>query len=153
MGQQQLLLLVLGIIVVGLAVVVGIYGFSINQTKANADAMVNEALRIASDVQSWSIKPGMFGGRPDTETMADVTFDKIGYVNSSGTYYGLDGDFSLETSLGTGCASPNVPSGNTPIIYINATNTNTGNNICVAIAGPEADDIGTDATYGNGVTI
>ena len=39
MGQQQLLLLVLGIVIVGLAVVVGIQAFSENQRKANADAM------------------------------------------------------------------------------------------------------------------
>ena len=71
MGQQQLLLLILGVIVVGLAVIVGIYAFSRNQIKANADAMVVDALRIASDIQTWSIKPGMAGGRLDNETIDD----------------------------------------------------------------------------------
>ena len=36
MGQQQLLLLVLGIVIVGLAVVVGIQAFGENQKKANS---------------------------------------------------------------------------------------------------------------------
>ncbi|MEM8559345.1 MAG: hypothetical protein AAGG50_16105 [Bacteroidota bacterium] len=62
MGQQQLLLLVLGIVIVGLAVVVGIQAFSENQTKANADAQVNDAIRIASDAQAWALKPTAFGG-------------------------------------------------------------------------------------------
>ncbi len=151
MGQQQLLLLVLCVITVGLAVIVGIYAFSRNQTKANADAMVNEALRIAADVQAWTIKPSTVGGRLDNETLAHVTFDKIGYPNSGGGYQGIDGDFTLSTTLGAGCDTPHVPSQSTPLIYVNVTNSDTGNNICVAIAGSEGNDIGTDATYGNGV--
>ena len=51
MGQQQLLLLVLGIVIVGLAVVVGIQAFSENQKQANADQMVNDAIRIAFSSQ------------------------------------------------------------------------------------------------------
>ena len=62
MGQQQLLLLVLGVVIVGLAVVVGIQAFGENQTKANADAMVNDGVRIASDAQAWKLKPQAFGG-------------------------------------------------------------------------------------------
>ncbi len=152
MGQQQLLLLVLSIIIAGLAIVMGMSAFSRNQVKSNADSLVNEALRIASDVQTWSVKPTMVGGRPDNETLADVTFDKIGYSNSGGTYTTPDGDFLLETTLGADCDTPVVPSGNTPVIYVNASNADTGNSICIAIAGDEAEDIGTDAKYGSGIT-
>ena len=62
MGQQQLLLLVLGIVIVGLAVVVGISAFSENRIKASADALVTDGLRIASDVQAWALKPDQLGG-------------------------------------------------------------------------------------------
>ncbi len=62
MGQQQLLLLVLGIVIVGLAVVVGIQAFGENQKKSNQDAMVNDGIRIASDAQAWALKPAAFGG-------------------------------------------------------------------------------------------
>ena len=86
MGQQQLLLLVLGIVIVGLAVVVGIQAFSENQTKANADAMVNDAVRIASDAQAWALKPSQFGGGSGsfqpldaTGTAASITFTNLGY--------------------------------------------------------------------------
>ena len=63
MGQQQLLLLVLGIVIVGLAVVVGIQAFSENQKKANADALLLTAMRIATDAQAWLQKPEALGGR------------------------------------------------------------------------------------------
>ena len=41
MGQQQLLLLVLTIVIVGMAVLIGIQAFSQNQKKANIDALTN----------------------------------------------------------------------------------------------------------------
>ena len=76
MGQQQLLLLVLGIVIVGLAVVVGIQAFGENQKKANADAMVNDGVRIASDAQAFVAQAGQaFGGG----ALAGATFTKIGY--------------------------------------------------------------------------
>ncbi len=152
MGQQQLLFLVLGIIIVGLAFVFAITLFDINNTKSNADAMVNEAFRMVTDIQAWAVKPSMVGGRTSGETIADVTFTDIGYPNSGGSYHSPNGDFTLSTSLGSSCDTPVIPSGKTALIYINATNADTGNNICVAIAGTVAADVGTDAKYGSGIT-
>ena len=103
MGQQQLLLLVLGIVIVGLAIVVGINAFSEARVKSNADALVTDALRMSSDAQDWKQKPQIFGGSPDT-TKADpddfsaLTFtalaysgdrvcpDQVGYENVNGFY-------------------------------------------------------------------
>lgn len=65
MGQQQLILLVLSTIIVGLAIVVGIRAFSENNVKSNADAMTQDMVRIASDAQAWKVKPQAFGGSPD----------------------------------------------------------------------------------------
>ena len=72
MGQQQLLLLVLGIVIVGLAVVVGIQAFGENQRKSSADAMINDGVRIASDTQAWSLKPTAFGGPGELGLAAPV---------------------------------------------------------------------------------
>lgn len=80
MGQQQLLLLVLGIVIVGLAVVVGIQAFSENQKQANADMMVNDAIRIASDAQAWKLKPGAFGGGASASNWTGLNFGQIGYA-------------------------------------------------------------------------
>ena len=52
MGQQQLLLLVLGIVIVGIAVVAGITAFSEGKDKADRDAAAADAMRIVSDVQA-----------------------------------------------------------------------------------------------------
>ncbi len=80
MGQQQLLLLVLGIVIVGLAVVVGIQAFSENQKQANADMMVNDAIRIASDAQAWKLKPGAFGGGASATNWTGLNFGQLGYT-------------------------------------------------------------------------
>jgi hypothetical protein len=94
MGQQQLLLLVLGIVIVGLAVVVGIQAFGENQKKANADAMVNDAIRIASDAQAWNLKPQAFGGGDGAFTGA--SFEQLGYsTNADGDYENLNGVYTL----------------------------------------------------------
>lgn len=112
MGQQQLLLLVLGIVIVGLAVVVGIQAFGENQKKANSDALVNDGVRIASDTQAWVLKPQAFGG--GNGSFADVTFQQLGYNasdNTAGaTYSNLNGEFQLSaiTADGvtiTGCST------------------------------------------------
>lgn len=96
MGQQQLLLLVLGIVIVGLAVVVGIQAFSENQKKANADAMVNDAIRIASDAQAWKLKPAAFGGGASATPYWDgLSFSQMGYEETSGTYTNLNADYVM----------------------------------------------------------
>ena len=103
MGQQQLLLLVLGIVIVGLAVVVGIQAFGENQKKANSDAMVNDGVRIASDAQAWKLKPGAFGGGGDivAETsFAGLSFEQLGYElggnGCTATQYGnLNGCYTM----------------------------------------------------------
>lgn len=97
MGQQQLLLLVLGIVIVGLAVVVGIQAFGENQKKANADAMVNDGVRIASDIQAWALKPQAFGGPATSGDFSDVTFQQIGYRISGTDYTNLNATYNLGT--------------------------------------------------------
>ena len=102
MGQQQLLLLVLGIVIVGLAVVVGIQAFGENQKKANSDALVNDGVRIASDAQAWNLKPAAFGGGDGS--FEEVSLPKLGYTLSTGAadakcptgqYENLNGCFAL----------------------------------------------------------
>ncbi len=102
MGQQQLLLLVLGIVIVGLAVVVGINAFGENQKRANADALVNDALRIASDLQAYALKPEQFGGAGGfdnlvADTPDDLFFrDGLGYtLDDDDTYSNVNGEFSF----------------------------------------------------------
>ena len=96
MGQQQLLLLILTIVVVGLAVVAGIEAFDENERKTTIDSITNDAVRLATDIQSWSLRPVAYGGPEDGEGFTNVTLNRIGYVtDDAGTYATLNGQFSL----------------------------------------------------------
>lgn len=83
MGQQQLLLLVLGIVIVGIAVVAGIQAFSEGKTKADRDAAQSDAMRVISDMQAWKLKPAAFGGGSGASGFTGVSFKAIGIPDSS----------------------------------------------------------------------
>jgi hypothetical protein len=104
MGQQQLLLIVLGIVVVGIAVLVGINAYSESSVKSNSDALLQEALRIASDAQVWKAKPEMMGGSPDDSkgsqaNFSDLDYMKLGYSSNhivdADCYRTQNGEFVL----------------------------------------------------------
>lgn len=62
MGQQQLLLIVLGVIIVGIAVVVGINVFTASATEANRNAVISDLTNLASMAQQHYRKPAAMGG-------------------------------------------------------------------------------------------
>ncbi len=62
MGQQQLLLIVLGVIVVGIAVVVGINLFSASSASSNRDAVISHLTTLGSNAQLFYRKPIPLGG-------------------------------------------------------------------------------------------
>ena len=51
MGQQQLLLIVLGVIIVGIAVVVGISVFTASSSSSNQDAVISDLQNISANAQ------------------------------------------------------------------------------------------------------
>lgn len=147
MGQQQLLLLTLGIVIVGMATVAGIQIFSEHRIRANADAGVAGGLRIVTDCQVWALKPPLFGGKLLGQTLAACDFSTIGYPSSTGTTYtSVDGRYTLSTS--NACSEePSIPSGRTPLVYINFGNDDTQVKACIGVAGTHAEDIGTRVEY------
>lgn len=62
MGQQQLLLIVVGIVVVGLAVITGIETFRQQSTSNQVDDVLNRNLRIAQEAMNWRGRATMYGG-------------------------------------------------------------------------------------------
>jgi hypothetical protein len=76
MGTQQLLLIVLGVIIVGIAVVVGINIFGQNAEQAAKDAAIQDCLRIAATAQGYYRKPEMLGGGGNDFT--DITMANCG---------------------------------------------------------------------------
>ena len=91
MGQQQLLLIILGVIVVGIAVAVGITMFTDNAVSANKDAVTNDLVNLASRAQQYYRRPLALGGGQGAFTgltangagLAKLTSKAI---NSNGTY-------------------------------------------------------------------
>jgi hypothetical protein len=62
MGQQQLLLIALGVILVGVAVVLGIQYFRVGAEQAAKDELVAHSMTIGSNAQEWFSKPVSMGG-------------------------------------------------------------------------------------------
>jgi hypothetical protein len=62
MGQQQLLLIVLGVIIVGIAVVVGINLFNANAEESAKDTLVSEGTNLGAMAQQYFKKPIALGG-------------------------------------------------------------------------------------------
>lgn len=68
MGQQQLLLIVLGVIIVGIAVVVGISVFTASGSAANRDAVISDLTNLTAMAQQYYRKPTALGGGNRTFT-------------------------------------------------------------------------------------
>jgi hypothetical protein len=126
MGQQQLILLVLATVIVGLAIVVGINAFSENSVKANYDAMMHDAMRIANDGQAWIQKPAQFGG-PATSPASSEDFSgltsvsQLGYSESKTAkdYETLNGCYTIAaTNAGLTITANNVVNQNRVVVEV-----------------------------------
>ena len=62
MGQKQLILIVLGVIIVGVAIAVGINYFHNKAVQLNRDAVIKNLNTLASDAQAYYKKPNEQGG-------------------------------------------------------------------------------------------
>lgn len=90
MGQQQLLLLVLGVIIVGVSIVVGIGMFNQHAEKGNIDMVVNELMGMAGLAHQYYLKPESMGG--GSQKFTGITKDDIGASKDSpiGTQFTLN---------------------------------------------------------------
>ena len=91
MGQQQLLLLVLSAIIVGVSIVIGINMFSSSAVQANQDAVLQDCLNIGARAQEWYRKPVNLGGGGRSFT----NLDSVGVLNMSETNPNVSAPFLL----------------------------------------------------------
>jgi hypothetical protein len=61
-GQQQLLLIILGVIIVGIAIAVGLSMFSAQSVQSNKDAIINDLNNLAANAYQFRIRPSSMGG-------------------------------------------------------------------------------------------
>lgn len=140
MGQQQLLLLVLGIVIVGLAVVVGIQAFDENMKKANADALTNDAVRIASEAQAWKLKPAAFGGGAAVANFTGLTLEALGYDTDDDN----NGDCADgEIQNANGCIAGAVNGANFVITATSTPDSDLDNQVVATVSGTASTDIAT----------
>ena len=62
MGQQQLLLIILGVIVVGIAIAAGIYLFSGKSVSSNKDAILDDLQNLGQYAYRYKMRPEPLGG-------------------------------------------------------------------------------------------
>jgi hypothetical protein len=84
MGQQQLLLIVLGVIIVGIAVVVGINVFTASSEEASKDAVVADCTTIGAMAQQYFRKPTAMAGGGNS--FVDFAVPAALVENANGTY-------------------------------------------------------------------
>jgi hypothetical protein len=101
MGQQQLLLIILGVIIVGIAVAVGITMFQDNAISANKDAVTNDLVNLAAKAQQFFRKPVALGGGGNAFSGNGNNVDSIGVLVSPAFYDNDNGGYSISTLAAT----------------------------------------------------
>jgi hypothetical protein len=102
MGQQQLLLIVLAVIIVGLAIVIGIELFSRHHQKANTASDQKIMLEFAGRAQLWKQTPLLFGGglSSDPADFSSFTVYSIGLK-----VFQISGESAIVQVPAVGCFS------------------------------------------------
>ena len=156
MGQQQLLLLVLSTVIVGLATVAGIQAFDEGQSQATQDALTQRGLTIGTDITAALNQPSQLGG-------VSLSSDKEQIAAAAGLTAN-DGS-SEDTEAGTGIPAPgagnnadcDITGTGGPITIVCAesgsgSNNNSGSNLGQTVT-VEADMEGSDVTKINGTDV
>jgi len=106
MGQQQLLLVILVTIIVGVATVVAINVFGTSAKNANLDAVRQDVLTIGSQAQGWYMKPTMMNGGGGSFTGLNFTTLGFGYSKAIDSptapldVSNANGEYKLDASAG-----------------------------------------------------
>jgi len=95
MGQQQLLLVILVTIIVGIATVVAINTFGSAADQANIDAVTSDVATLASAAQGFYMRPEMLGG-------GGRSFDGLTFEGLAFPYSGIaDGGLTVQNENGS----------------------------------------------------
>ena len=81
MGQTQILMIVLAVIIVGIAVAAGIQMFGKSAVTANRDAVLGDCQAIASQAMQFYKKPAEMGG--GARTFTGLTLAKLNWPASN----------------------------------------------------------------------
>jgi hypothetical protein len=96
MGQQQLLLIILGVIVAGIAVAVGITMFTDSAISANRDAVTNDLVNLAARAKQYYRRPILMGGGGNS--FVGLTADAVGIHKLTNHPTTANGTYSIVTA-------------------------------------------------------
>jgi hypothetical protein len=122
MGQQQLLLIILGVIIVGIAIAVGISQFGAHSTQANKDGVTSSVVNVSANAYQYKIRPTTMGGGGGS--YANYVLPSKMASDDNGTYTAgtgsatsivITGTSSLNGSWTATCTVDSV--GKTSIVY------------------------------------
>jgi hypothetical protein len=90
MGTQQLLLIIVGVVLIGIMVMVGVFMFKDQAAATNRDALANDLVHLASGAQKYYRRPPMMGG-------GGSSFDGLTLSNITSKPRNANGTYQLET--------------------------------------------------------
>ncbi len=105
MGQQQLLLIILGVIIVGIAIAVGLSLFSAQSVQSNRDAIINDLNNLAAQAYQFRIRPTSMGGGQGDYTTFTIPIKMR--TNENGTYVASPSSNSIDITATSGQNSSN----------------------------------------------
>lgn len=97
MGQQQLLLIILGVIIVGIAVAVGITMFQDNAVDQNRNMVIADLQTLAAKAQQFYAKPTTLGGGSNSFVLL-VKPAGIDLLAGAAFIDNANGTYSIETA-------------------------------------------------------
>ena len=126
MGQQQLLLIVLSVIIVGVAIAVGVTMFRSGAIEANRQAVITDLVNYSAKAQRHYRTPTQLGG--GSQSFDGFYLSPIDTGNSNGTY----------------AATMMLPNNNTKVTGSIAPIANSSGTIYIVGSGVEIGDDGTN---------
>lgn len=84
MGQQQIMLVILGVIIVGIAIAVGIAQFGSESVSSNKDALINDLNNLSINAYQFKMLPTSMGGGSGSYTRYTIPL-KL-QSNADGTF-------------------------------------------------------------------
>jgi len=98
MGQQQLLLIILGVIIVGIAVAVGITMFQDNAVDQNRSSVIGDLTTLAAKAQQYYSKPVSLGGGGNSYVGLTADATGISILASTAFTNNANGLYSVKTA-------------------------------------------------------
>lgn len=111
MGQQQLLLIILGVIIVGIAIAVGLSMFTAQSVGANRDAIISDLTNLAANAYQHRIRPTTMGGGggeyttytipPSLASNENGSYNLDAATATTITFTGTSAQYSTDSVTGT----------------------------------------------------